>query len=326
MSSTQDEIRRAYRILARRYHPDVNPDEPRAVEYFQTISEAYEVLSNEERRKQYDLQLQNNTRYHQTLHNAFESQRSRASRARASYANAQQQQSRPKRSNNNQTKASKRDKNAATRIPSLLSRAVEQIKKRIRGSSPRSKHPPLHRKVSVIEISITIKEAVFGGKKTVELSEPEGVRKISVDLPPGIKDGSVIRLKTHNTSEELIVITRIAPHPFLSMHRKGLVYEVPITVPEAILGAHITVAGVDEPLTVKVPPGTTSGDELRITARGAFLRSTGTSTSSERGDLFIRFMVTLPESTDAVGFKDVAHAVEQYYGKNPRERLPKELF
>ena len=96
---------------------------------------------------------------------------------------------------------------------------------------------------------------------------------------------------------------------------------MPITIPESILGATISIAGIDEPLTIKVPAGTTSGDELRIPGRGSFLKG-----ESARGDLFIRFMVTLPESNDAIGFKDLGRAFESYYGKNPRANLPKELF
>jgi DnaJ-class molecular chaperone len=163
-------------------------------------------------------------------------------------------------------------------------------------------------------------DAIFGVKKALEIPEPEGQRKVSVKIPAGVRSGSVIRLRAKNMpNEDLVLIVRVAAHPFLTIQARGLVAEIPITIQEAIVGAHISVPTLDEAVSIKIPPGSQSGSELRLKNRGLTLKD-GT-----RGDLFVRLMIRVPETADAVGLKEKASELDAYYSNNVRQGLPKHL-
>jgi DnaJ-class molecular chaperone len=130
----------------------------------------------------------------------------------------------------------------------------------------------------------------------------------------------VVRLRHKgNQSEELVVIVRVAPDPWVSISHKGLTIEVPITVTEAVQGARIQVPTLDEPTLVSVEPGTQSGTEVRLRERGITYRD-GT-----RGDLFVRFMIRVPETPGVVGLREVASALSPYYEHPVRRHLPKQI-
>jgi curved DNA-binding protein len=176
-------------------------------------------------------------------------------------------------------------------------------------------------KVSVLEVSITIKEAILGTKKTIEIVEPEGLRKVSVKIPPGVRNGSVVRLQGRGLPrEDLVLVIRIAYHPYLSIHPKGLVVEIPVTVHEAIAGATIMVPTLEEPAAIKIPAGTNSGTELRVKEKGVPLKDGG------RGDLFVRILVKIPEHPEAVGLKEKANELSLYYETPVRDGMPKSLL
>lgn len=316
-SASSDEIRRAYRILARRYHPDLNPGQPAAEERFKKISVAYETLSDPKKKRHYDAELEGFLNHdHQFGQAAFDRARRHTQRAHKRYAEAGRQSHRPgAKPTPPPTSESSWWKNTAER----LSKTISGFSKEKESPSKRKKSfPPI--RVSVIEASVSIHEAIHGGKKTIELEEPEGTRKLSVTIPPGVRSGSVIRLRNKGEGvEELIVIIRVAHHPFVAIQTRGLIVEVPITIQEAIQGANIIVPTLEEPISVKVPPGSSSGTEIRLPERGLNYRD------GSRGDLFVRLMVSVPQSPDAVGLKDKAREIEPYYESSVRSKLPKSL-
>jgi curved DNA-binding protein len=312
-SSSHEEIRRAYRVLARRYHPDLNPDKPQAEETFKKISAAYNVLSDESARKLYDAELEGSSFYNQEFQRATK-QAHRAKKSRPEAATAYQNQSAHSKGIRSQGVNAKRGQSL-----------IDKIKVNLQGFSKKlvsTKQPKnIPNEFIVLEISIDIKDALFGVKKTIEIPHGKATKKISLQVPAGLRDGSTIPLnQTQTDSSAGLVIIRLAQHPFLSLQRKGLVYEVPITISESFHGGQFVIPGVDEAINVKIPAGTSSGDELRFVGKGGFLKD------GSRGDLFIRFMITSPETVDAVGIKDLARAFEGYYAKNPREKFPKSLF
>jgi curved DNA-binding protein len=177
------------------------------------------------------------------------------------------------------------------------------------------------RSVSVIEVSLSLKEAVFGVKKAIEIPDPTGPRKLSVTIPPGVRSGSVVRLRSKsNPGEDLVLIVRLATHPFLSIQARGLVAEIPVSVLEAHAGASISVPTLDEPVSVKIPAGSQSGSEIRLRNRGIPLKN------GDRGDLFIRLLIKIPDSVGAVGLKEHFAALDQYYSSAVRNGLPKTLL
>jgi curved DNA-binding protein len=330
-SATEAEVRRAYRILARRYHPDVNPGKDSAMR-FRLVAEAYGILRDPEKRKHYDLELESYQR--RNLRNSLKSYRENFRRAATKrYYEAQ-------KADYDQIK--QWQKAAADEPPeapehrslkeilarwafqpvhlSTLTNGVKRFGRWVIAACALPEQASTITKVSIIEISVTIPDALKGVRKTVEVEEPEGVRKINVRVPAGVRNGSIIRLRSQSTpEEELILVTRIAKHPFLSIEPKGLTMEVPITVNEAIAGASIAVPTLEEPAVLKIPANTQSGAEFRLKKRGI-------PGKDERGDLFVRVMVHVPESANAVGIKDKSADLDKYYEQDVRRHLPKSLL
>lgn len=323
-AATNEEIRRAYRVLARRYHPDVNPGKS-SEEKFKQIAEAYAVLSDATRRKQYDLELEKGS--HESFASAFERaheayrKQQRATGHQRVRPAATQQTSGP---HTTRARPAPKKERSFGRIVRLSRDTFQKLRTRVttRGTGRDSSIPPRVLQVSLIEVSIAITEAITGVRRTVEVSDENGgQRKISVTIPPGVRSGSVVRFRRkEDPSEEVVLIVRVAAHPWMSMTHKGLTIEVPISVSEAVHGARIQIPSLAEPLLVSIEPGTQSGQEVRLRNQGVAFRD-GT-----RGDLFVRFLVKLPESPDAVGLKAKALELDQYYAKAVRHHLPKSLL
>lgn len=334
-SASPEEIRRAYRILARRYHPDVNPGKA-SEDRFKIIAQAYEVLSDVEKRRQFDFELgqsKGGEAWRRSSRTAKDPQR-----ARRRYQEASQFQARGEtRPPNTQTHQA-RSKAAPHDDPILNPRISAALGKILKFSSDGFRHirddlfgaendertvdrGTTPRQVSVVEVSLILQEAVFGCKKTIELPEQPTARKVSIRIPAGIRQGSVLRLRSkEGNGEELICIFRVAQHPTITLQPKGLIVDVPITIREALGGASVVVPTLDDSIALKIPPGTQNGTEFRVAGRG--IREEG----KPRGDIFYRVVVELPTCYQAVGIQDKAAALEQYYETPIRGGFPKRLF
>jgi DnaJ-class molecular chaperone len=359
-AATPDELRRAYRILARRYHPDVNPGKS-SEERFKRIAEAYAVLQDSSKRRAFDLELEREhaegfTAHFDKAHQAYRKQQSfeeAYSRAEAQtrkrYSKAKsddstrnfRQKPPPAREGSNQPPHQENEvESTGAKITGNFRRFVDRsheildsIKERLpplgkwRASTSVTKEQPSENKgtsvtqISILEVSVSVIDAIRGLKKTVELNDGTSLKKISVTIPAGVRSGSVIRFRRReNTSEEIVIIIRVAAHPFLSIAPKGLIIEVPITVKEAVLGARIKVPTLDEPSTVFIEPGTQSGTEVRLRGQGIQYRD------GAKGDLFVRVMVRVPATHGAVGLAEKCGELEMYYEKSVREALPHSIL
>lgn len=341
-SASAEEIRRAYRILARRYHPDVNPGKT-SEERFKSIAEAYATLSDTDKRTAYDSNLDADARTKRAFDNYDRASR-HAARFKRQQQNSQFGRVKP------ESGPEDLNQSAGSARRGGLSDALHDIGTAIKGalfvnsSSRRSsvdeqpqrsrtksrQEPPASsaerkqaggiERLSLIEVSVSIHDAIYGVKKTVEIAEPEGSRKVSVKIPPGVRNGSVVRLRAKSDpAEDMVLIIRVASHPFLSIQTRGLVAEIPITPHEALAGASISVPTLEEPVIVRVTPGSQSGSEIRVKGRGVFGKD------GSRGDLFIRLMIQVPESPDAVGLREKAAELDPYFSQPVRSRLPKSL-
>ncbi|MEZ4754212.1 MAG: DnaJ domain-containing protein [Bdellovibrionota bacterium] len=319
LSATEDEIRRAYRILARRYHPDVNPGK-NSEDRFKKISEAYKVLSDATKKKDYDSDFQTAT------HTSFRAKQNQKFRAQSRYFKAQKD-FKEKAQNHARSYFKKGISESASRISKGASDFLKDLVKpkknktaKLKPSKQKTtnksvKTEPL--KVSIIEASVSIHDAIFGIKKTIEIAEPEGIRKVSVSIPSGSRPGKVIRMRsTTGNSEELVIILRVAPHSILCLEPKGLVIKIPITVKEAVFGAAIKVPGIEEQNMITIPQGSQSGTELRLKNKGISLAD------GNKEDLFYRIEVQVPNATSAVGLKEKIDELEQYYEQTPRKKMP----
>jgi DnaJ-class molecular chaperone len=353
-SATTEEIRRAYRILARRYHPDVNPGHKNE-ETFRLIAEAYAILSDGEKRKQYDLEFEvaSRDRVHSGTQAYQRAARAHTSARKKFYEAKHQHFGKINPEGEKvQTAAPKLEPQTAS-LSSILkgatafwNKVTAAPKPAPRGNRPQQQRPtappnretpsnanrserPLSEelqsapvlKISVVEVSISIRDAIYGVRKAIEISEPEGTRKVSVNVPPGVRTGSVLHLRSKGLqTEDLVVVVRIASHPMLSVQPKGLVAEIPISIREAIEGGNISVPTLEDSVVLKVPPGSQSGSELRVKGRGTPLKD------GSRGDLFVRLMIKIPESPAGVGIREKAIEFDAYYEKSVRNGLPKTLL
>lgn len=324
-SASAQEIRRAYRILARRYHPDVNP-EKNSEERFKEISSAYQVLSDPARKRQYDFELERHK--HENL-NRHIRHYERAQKLKFKETQERVQEELKRRAEVRESQ--KRKSEAQTWKPHVkaailgAAKFVNNVRSQWKEAT-KTKEPGRNgvsvESVSIVEVSLRIDEAISGVKKAIEIPNPEGARKVSVSIPPGIRDGGIVRLRAkENRKEELVILVRIASHPFLKMERRGLVLELPISINEAVTGASITVPTLDDQVALRIPAGTQSGTEFRLRGKGVIERD-----AKERGDLFVRVIVKIPEANGAVGLSDHTQSLEQYYPEPVRGHLPKSLL
>lgn len=329
-SSSPEEIRRAYRILARRYHPDVNPGHA-SEERFKQIAQAYQVLSDPSQRRKFDGELGAAAAYEQARRRtaAYQHQQARTrTRPSASERFYQAQyehfgKGQPEAENKTEPRRELKQKESAKFAAELMA-GTREVWRLLRGAWRTSKTKPVRpglKKVSIVEVSVSMREAILGARKVVEIAEPEGARKVSVRIPSGCRPGSVLRLRRPgDLEEELVFILRVASHPFLSVLPRGLVVEIPISPSEAINGATVTVPTLDNQISLAIPPGSQSGNEIRLKERGIGLPD-GT-----RGDLFYRLIVCVPTCHQAVGISQVASKLDYYYEAPVRSSLPSTLL
>jgi DnaJ-class molecular chaperone len=144
-------------------------------------------------------------------------------------------------------------------------------------------------------LDIDLEEAIKGGKKRVAFSDG---RTIDVTIPVGAQEGQTLRLKGQGSpgrggAGDALIELAIKPHPTFKRENDTLVMDLPISVPDAVLGGKVEAPTPDGPVTLSIPKGSNSGAKLRLKGRGL---SDG---KGKRGDLFARLVVTLPDTPDA---------------------------
>lgn len=309
-SATADEIRRAYRILARRYHPDLNPGRP-SEERFKLIALAYQTLSDVEKKRAYDGEIDSAKRIRAGFA-AYERAQNQASHSKRPRPAARPQQP---------SKVAPRKDTSANPLDGLLA-GVRKIVAGFTRHSPKSsvENEVNVREVSVVEVSISMQDALFGGRKSIEIPGGAKGKKISLRIPSGVRSGSVLRVQSGTrTREDYVIILRVAPHPLLEFSQKGIVVDLPVSLNEAIYGATVKVPGLEEELTLVIPPGSQSGQEIRITNQGVKFED------GRRGDIFYRLNIEVPVSYQAVGLKEKIDALSEYYERPARQGFPKIL-
>lgn len=295
--ASHEEIRRAYRTLARRYHPDVNPG-AKSGEKFREISLAYDVLGDPEKKKEYDKILE-----------AFEHSEETIRSAHAAYKRASDaKQFQKKHTSPDPIHAKGRPNNG-------IFAKTGKVMSKIKGSFGRQTKTTGKRvnEIAILEVSIGIKEAVFGMQKTLAFAEGNQQRNISVPIPAGSYSGSIVRLREKKTeNEELVVVIRVNSDGPVSISEKGVMVEVPINIQEAIYGAKIEVATLLGNHQISVPESTQSGHVLKVPGKGV------TYKDNSRGDLFVKFLVQVPDEPRAAGLREAVESVQRYYLKGVR--------
>jgi curved DNA-binding protein len=252
-TASQDEIQRSYRKLARKHHPDVSKD-PDSEETFKQVSEAYDVLSDPETRKRYDAFGPDFRRVSEDVDpDAF----SRARQTRAGAGSGAGGQ------------GFVGDIDLDDLLGSMFGAAGPGAGRRRRSWGP---VPGADQET---EVDVSVHEAYRGGRRSITMQGPDGARTLQVTIPAGVTDGQRIRLAGQGgrgtegaPPGDLYLIARIARHPRYRVQGRDVYVELPLAPWEAALGTTVAVETPDGEAKVKVPPGTSSGTNLRLRGRG----------------------------------------------------------
>ena len=295
------EIRRAYRRLARRYSPDVNLWDVRAEGLFEEIQEAYRVVGDPAARSFYD----------RHGHQAFQAAGDGTAGGPAGRGD---------------------DIHYAMELD--LGESLKGVRAEIEVSRlepcPACQGRPV--RVTVHRDRPVATRCAACGGTGWRLPPPcpacggRGTQarpcRIAVEVPPGVDTGAQVRVLGEGHAApgsgrrgDLIVITRVRPHPVFSRKGDHLHCEIPLTVPEAALGARIQIPTPDGPVVVTVPAGTQAGQTLRIRGKGCPRRD-----RDGRGDLLVQVRVVIPRNTDPA-LEEVLRALRRLLPEDPRAGL-----
>jgi curved DNA-binding protein len=277
-TASPEEIQRAYRKLARTYHPDVNAD-PGAEERFKEIAEAYDVLSDPDTRKRYDAF----GRDFRQVPEGVDPQTWASARSGAGARRGRTPRGGPGPGEGERVWfSSGEDIDLEDLFGGVFSG-------RGRGWGP------IAGADQQAELELTVEDAYRGGRRPITLAGPGGPRTFEVNIPAGVRDGQRIRLAGQGgqgsdgaAAGDLYLVVRIAPHPRYRVEGREISVDLPLAPWEAALGASVAVDTPGGEAKVKVPPGTSTGRRLRLRGRG-MPNPRGTP-----GDLFAEVKIMVP--------------------------------
>lgn len=290
-SASQEEIQKAYRKLAKKYHPDMNPDDKAAQKKFKDVQQAYDVLSDEKKRKQYD---QFGADFEQVGAGGGPQWSSQVPPGYGGYEFT--------------GGGGEGDASLPPDLQDLLRQFTSGGGGFPFGGGPgagtgrrRSRRTAAQPGMDVKhEVDVPFQTAVTGGEVSLRLVRPgKDAETISFKIPAGIEDGKTIRLRgqgepspTGGSPGDLLITVRILAHPSYRRDGLDLIAKVPVTIAEAALGAKVDVPSPHGTITLKVPPGTSSG--MRVRARGQGIRTA----AGQTGDLYAEIAIVIPKQID----------------------------
>jgi DnaJ-class molecular chaperone len=282
-SASQDEIQKAYRKFARKYHPDLNPDDKVAQQKFKDIQLAYDTLSDAEKRKLYD---QYGPEYERVQSSPFRGGAGGGPGGGAGFEQIFGGGAGP----------------GGFQFEGDLGDLFRQFTGGAPGGAARGggrARPSKGRDLS-IEHTIPFNTAVLGGEASIAIRRDGKTESLQVKIPPGVESGKKIRLRGQGEAGpgggaqgDLIVTLNVANHPFFKRSGQNLELRLPITIGEAIHGTAIDLPTPGGTVTLKIPPGSSSGRRLRVKGQGV------RDSSGIAGDLFVELQIKLPEPLSA---------------------------
>ncbi len=281
--ASQDEIKKAYRKLAKKYHPDAHPGDKAAEEKFKEANEAYEVLGNEEKRKKYDQfgsegQFRNGADFDP-------SQYGFGNNVRYEFRQG---------NTGDFSDFFNMFFGGGSPFDPFSSGSVFGRGQGRQGSVPRSRQMPGQDNEALMEI--TPAEGFAGAEKRISLRTPSGERTISLRIPAGIRPGEKIKLSGQGgpgsnggRSGDLYLGVEFTKDSGFELNGLDLEAAVPLYPWEAALGSEIPFNTLDGRISVKIPPRIQSGNKIRVAGRGYRDRS------GARGDLYLKVTLVNPE-------------------------------
>ena len=232
-SADEKQIKQAYRRLARKYHPDLNPDDETAEDRFKQVNEAYEVLSDPDSRKKYD---RYGARWRDVdrmgdaagAHESPFTWTGRSQRGAGGFGFGD--------------------------LGDLL------------GGSPFGRGSPGPNRLET-STTVSLEEALVGTTRTVTITSAEGERRLEVTVPPGVRNGSVVRVSPGQGREVHLKI-EVSPHVRFRREGDDLHTEVEVPLEDAVLGGEVNVRTLRRTVSLKIPPESQNGQKIRLKGQG----------------------------------------------------------
>jgi DnaJ-class molecular chaperone len=294
--ASADELKKAYRRLAKQYHPDVNKGDKNAEERFKEISEAYNVLSDPEQRKKYDLFSQYGPAGMGGGGGGFEGFRWQpgAGPGNVDFGNVD--------------------------LGDLFSELFEMGGIR-RGPSRQGRgrgeggEAPVNGQDTYADIEVSFDEAITGAERKISIRRGDKVEHLTVKVPAGVDNGSKVRISGKGqpgfgggSSGDLYLRIHVTPHPSFWREGADIYTEMPITIYDAVLGAQVEVPTLEGHARMKVPAGTASGQKFRLSGKGA----PQLGGKGKRGDQYVIINIVPPRDLGGTARKAFEKLAEEY--------------
>lgn len=298
-TASADEIRKAFRKLAKAHHPDANPGNKTAEERFKRISAAFDIVGDPEKRKKFD---------------AGEIDADGRERG---FAGGPWGPGGPGGPGGQSGRGGFRAETfEGVDLSDILGEMFGGARQGRAGGAGGGFGGFSQRGSDVrAKLEVDLVDTIRGGKQRIAFSDG---RTIDVTIPKGAQDGQTLRLKGQGqpgrtSPGDAFIEIAVKPHPIYRQEGGALVMDVPVTLYDAVLGGKVEAPTPDGPVTLTVPKGANSGARLRLKGKGL------ADAQGHRGDLFARLVVTLPETPDAAleAFAEEQKAKRPY---SPRRR------
>jgi DnaJ-class molecular chaperone len=322
-TASQDDIKAAYRKLAKKYHPDLNQGDEAVARKFQEVSSAYDLLGDPEKRKRYDRgEIDPDGRERRGRGSFW----TKGWKARSGYRDT----------SSGSGRRSTFDFDDLDDLGESSGDPIEDILKQWRASKARgaagagpgdgassdagSKSTPRRNPQDQrYRLKVPFVEAVAGIKKRVTLSDG---KVVNLTIPAATEDGTTLRLKGQGRpakdgvpAGDAYLELAVEPHPHFTRDGDDIHLDLPITLQEAVLGANVTVPTVHGSVSLKIPKGSNSGQKLRLRGKGVPGKA-----GAAAGDQYVTLRVALPENPDA----ELTQFIEKWgatHAYNPRKHL-----
>lgn len=259
-TATAEEIKRTYRRLAKKLHPDLNPGEKKIEQHFKEVTGAYELLSDPAKRARFD-------------------------RGEIDASGAERGFRYGGRSTGGGQHGGHEDDDL------FVDDIISDIFRARRGGRQSG---PARGGDASFNLAVPFLEAVLGARKRVTLAEG---KTLDITIPPGIESGQTLRLKGQGSpgagggaAGDALIVIAVEPDGVFTRKDRDILSELPVSLPEAVLGATVTAPTVHGPVALKVPAGSNSGTVLRLKGKGVAERGTAPA-----GDQYVKLRVVLPD-------------------------------